>query len=184
LKQDVISHCNQIAADLGYEHLHFVVGDIAKYQGLERVDMVVTLHACDTATDAALAKAVQWGASVMLSVPCCQHELAAKLESSELRPLEKHGIIKERLAALVTDSLRANVLEIVGYDVQLLEFIDLEHTPKNLLIRAVKRKHAMPVEQLVQEYRRLREFFSLDDLYIEQAFGNVLTDRLQNIQPR
>ena len=180
LKQDVIADCSRIAEDLGYSHLHFVVGDIASYQGLEQVDMVVTLHACDTATDAALAKAVQWGAEVILSVPCCQHELAKQLHNPIFRPMEKHGIIKERLSALVTDSLRANILEIVGYEVQLVEFIDMEHTPKNVMIRALKRKQRTAPQQAIQEYLTLRDFWSLGELYIEQAFGSVLTDRLSD----
>lgn len=180
LKQDVIADCSRIARDLGYSQLQFVVGDIASYQGLEQVDMVVTLHACDTATDDALAKAVAWGAEVILSVPCCQHELAKQLHNPILRPMEKHGIIKERLAALVTDSLRASVLEIVGYDVQLVEFIDMEHTPKNVMIRALKHKQRAASRQAVQEYLSLRDFCSLQGLYIEQAFGSLLTDSLQN----
>ena len=104
------------------------------------MDMVVTLHACDTATDYALEKAVKWGAEVIMAVPCCQHELNRQMKCSALQPVLKYGLLKERMAALVTDGLRANLLEQQGYDVQILEFIDMEHTPKNLLIRAVKRK--------------------------------------------
>ena len=138
LKEDVIAHCNQLAEKYGYEELHFYVGDIAKYEGASQVDMVVTLHACDTATDYALDKAVRWGASVILSVPCCQHELNAQIENEILEPVLKYGLIKERMAALFTDALRAEILESKGYEVQILEFIDMEHTPKNILIRAVK----------------------------------------------
>ncbi len=173
LKQDVISECSRIAKNLGYEHLHFAVGDIADYQALARVDMVVSLHACDTATDAALAKAVQWDAKVILAVPCCQHELFKQLHHPLFVPLEKHGIIKDRLATLVTDSLRSTVLEIMGYDVQLLEFIDTEHTPKNVLIRAVKTEQRNQ-QQAVKSYLELRDFWSLHDLYIERAFGETL----------
>lgn len=100
--------------------------------------MVVTLHACDTATDYALAKAVGWGAKVILSVPCCQHELNGQIENDILKPILKYGLLKERMAALVTDGLRAEYLECAGYDTQILEFIDMEHTPKNILIRGVK----------------------------------------------
>lgn len=140
LKEDVIKHCRTLAEKYGYEGLHFSQGDIRSYEEAERVDMVITLHACDTATDFALAKAVGWGAKVILSVPCCQHELNRQIGSELLEPLLKYGILKERFAALLTDALRGNLLEQQGYEVQILEFIDMEHTPKNLLIRAVKRQ--------------------------------------------
>lgn len=138
LKEDVMHHCNKLAEKYGYENLTFCTGDIASYEGSSAVDMVVTLHACDTATDYALAKAVNWGAKVILSVPCCQHELNAKIECEELSPIMDYGLLKERFAALLTDGLRAKLLEEQGYQVQILEFIDMEHTPKNILIRAVK----------------------------------------------
>lgn len=138
LKTDVIEKCSALAVKYGYEKLHFYQGDIADYEGVSSVDMVVTLHACDTATDYALAKAVEWGAQVILSVPCCQHEVNRQIKSELLEPLLKYGIIKEKMSALITDAVRANLLESKGYDTQLLEFIDMEHTPKNILIRAVK----------------------------------------------
>lgn len=138
LKEDVIADCSALADKLGLDRLQFLVGDIAEYKGLERVDMVVTLHACDTATDAALEKAVRWDADVILSVPCCQHELFGQLANATLSPMLTHGIIRERFAALATDSIRASLLELLGYKTQIMEFIDMEHTPKNLLIRAVK----------------------------------------------
>ena len=141
LKSDVIRHCNELAQKFGYEDLTFLEGDISSYEGVSQVDMVVTLHACDTATDFALDKAVRWGAKVILSVPCCQHEINQKMENNLLQPVLKYGIIKERVAALFTDAIRANLLEQNGYSVQILEFIDMEHTPKNLLIRAVKNGH-------------------------------------------
>lgn len=137
LKEDVIATCSKLSKKYGYEKLHFYRGDIASYEGVKKVDMVVTLHACDTATDFALAKAVNWGASVILSVPCCQHELNGQISNEELSPVFSYGILKERMAALLTDGLRAQMLEQAGYDTQILEFIDMEHTPKNLLIRAV-----------------------------------------------
>lgn len=139
LKKDVIRHCNLLAEKLGYSDLTFLQGDISSYEGVSEVDMVVTLHACDTATDYALDKAVRWGADVILSVPCCQHEMNRQISGELLQPVLKYGILKERIAALMTDGLRANLLEQKGYEVQLLEFIDMEHTPKNILIRAVKR---------------------------------------------
>ena len=139
LKEDVIAYCNELKDKYGYEKMSFTTGDIASYTGVDAVDMVVTLHACDTATDYALEKAVKWGASVILSVPCCQHELNYQMKNEELSAVLKYGLLKERIAALVTDGLRAEILEQCGYDTQVLEFIDMEHTPKNILIRAVKR---------------------------------------------
>jgi len=144
LKADVIEHCNELAGKLHYDKLHFEKGDISTYEGAESVDMVVSLHACDTATDYALEKAVKWGAKVIMAVPCCQHEINKQIKCSELQPVLKYGLIKERMSALITDALRANLLEEQGYDTQILEFIDMEHTPKNLLIRAVKRKGMKP----------------------------------------
>ena len=138
LKQTVIDSCNRLSERYGYGKLRFYHGDIASYEGVNQVDMVVTLHACDTATDFALAKAVSWGASVILSVPCCQHELNKQIENSLMAPVLQYGLIKERLSALYTDALRAEILENQGYRTQILEFIDMEHTPKNILIRAVK----------------------------------------------
>ena len=139
LKQDVIDHCNELSRKYGYDRLSFFHGDIASYEGVEHVDMVVTLHACDTATDYALEKAVKWGAKVILSVPCCQHELNRQIENELMKPVFQYGLIKERMAALYTDAIRAQVLEYCGYRTQILEFIDMEHTPKNILIRGVLR---------------------------------------------
>ncbi|HJB35341.1 MAG TPA: SAM-dependent methyltransferase [Candidatus Blautia merdipullorum] len=141
LKADVIEKCQRLADQYGYDRLKFQQGDIASYEGADQVDMVVTLHACDTATDFALAKAVKWGASVILSVPCCQHELNRQVENETLAPILEYGILKERFAALLTDGLRAQMLKSAGYDTQILEFISMEHTPKNLLIRAVKNEN-------------------------------------------
>lgn len=139
LKTDVIERCNELAQKLHYDQLHFERGDISTYEGADSVDMVVSLHACDKATDYALEKAVRWGARVIFAVPCCQHELNGQLRCEVLKPVLKYGLIKERMAALLTDALRANLLEQQGYETQILEFIDMEHTPKNLLIRAVRK---------------------------------------------
>ena len=136
LKKEVIEECSKIAADLGYEQLEFLVGDINEYNSESNVDMVVTLHACDVATDMALARAVKWGARVILSVPCCQHELNRQLHTPALDIMLQHGLVRERFAALATDAIRAEILSLVGYEAQLLEFIDMENTPKNILIRA------------------------------------------------
>ncbi len=157
LKKDVIAHCNRMAEKYEYTSLHFLEGDISTYDGADSADMVITLHACDVATDFALDKAVHWNAKVILSVPCCQHELNAQIENDVLEPLLKYGILKERFAALLTDALRANLLEQNGYEVQILEFIDMEHTPKNLLIRAVKwgEKADKKQEKLENSYKTL-----------------------------
>lgn len=144
LKADVIARCSALAAELGYEGLDFQVGDIGSWQEEGGVDMVVSLHACDRATDYALEKAVKWGAAVVMAVPCCQHELNGQIHCDTLQPLLKYGLLKERMAALVTDALRAEMLEQRGYDTQIVEFIDMEHTPKNLMIRAVKSSRMRP----------------------------------------
>ncbi|MDO7907824.1 SAM-dependent methyltransferase [Paenibacillus sp. JX-17] len=172
LKADVIEHCSNLALKLDYTDLRFLVGDIADYDELKQVDMVVTLHACDTATDAALEKAVRWGASVILSVPCCQHELFPQIQNPVLDPLLSHGILKERFSALATDGIRAKLLDIMGYRTQLLEFIDMEHTPKNILIRAVKGQ-AGSREQLWGEYIAFRDFLHADP-YLERACRDLL----------
>ena len=151
LKEDVIRHCNELAVKYGYDKLEFLCGDIAYYDGCSQVDMVVTLHACDTATDYALAKAVGWGAKVILSVPCCQHELNKQMKNDLLSPVLHYGILKERMAALITDGLRAQILEANGYRTQILEFIDMAHTPKNLLIRAVYNGHCADNKAQINE---------------------------------
>ena len=151
LKEDVIRHCNELAVKYGYDKLEFLCGDIAYYDGCSQVDMVVTLHACDTATDYALAKAVGWGAKVILSVPCCQHELNKQMKNDLLSPVLHYGILKERMAALMTDGLRAQILEANGYRTQILEFIDMAHTPKNLLIRAVYNGHCADNKAQIDE---------------------------------
>ena len=146
----MIEHCSQLAKKFGYDSLEFLHGDIASYEGTDQVDMVVTLHACDTATDYALEKAVRWNAKVILSVPCCQHELFPKIKNDRMKVMLKHGIIKERFSALLTDSIRGQLLEACGYDVNIMEFISLEHTPKNILIKAVR--NGRPDRQKYQEY--------------------------------
>lgn len=158
LKEDVIAECSRLSEKYGYDRLEFHVGDIAGYEGAEQVDMVVTLHACDTATDYALDKAIRWGAKVILSVPCCQHELNGQIKNELLGPALGYGLIKERMAALFTDALRAGILESKGYQVQILEFIDMEHTPKNILIRAVKSGRAKENGQI----RELMEFLHVN----------------------
>ena len=169
LKTDVIRHCNELSEKYGYEKLKFLEGNIADYTGVEEVDMVVTLHACDTATDFALDKAVGWNAKVILSVPCCQHELNGQMKNDLLTPVFKYGLIKERMAALLTDAMRAEYLESMGYDAQILEFIDMEHTPKNILIRAVKTGKK---KQNQESVKALEEFF-----HVTPTLGKLLKER-------
>ena len=163
LKEDVIRNCEQTARRYAYEGLHFEVGDIGGYRTEAPVDLVVTLHACDTATDFALANAVGWKAEAILSVPCCQHELNGQIRSERLSALTHFGILQERAAALMTDAIRADLLIWSGYRTQVLEFVDFAHTPKNLLIRAVRaRLPEKQREEARREAQRLMEEFHLD----------------------
>ena len=167
----MIRKCNGLAEKYGYEKLHFLCGDIAEYEGVQKVDMVVTLHACDKATDYALAKAVEWDAQVILSVPCCQHELNDQIQNKLLSPVLKYGLLKERMSALLTDGIRAELLESKGYSTQILEFIDVEHTPKNLLIRAVKTGRPRSGEALKEMTDAIHGHLTLEKLLYPDGFG-------------
>lgn len=170
LKDEVIEFCNKTAKKLNYEHLEFIYGDIRDFEYKSNVDMIVTLHACDTATDAALVKAINWNTEIILSVPCCQHEFYDKIVNSNMEPMLKHGLIKERVSSLVTDSLRSLFLETKGYKVQLMEFIAMEHTPKNILIRAIKtNKDYLKADK---DYEEFKKFWNLKDLFIENYYNN------------
>ena len=172
LKTDVITECNRLRDKYGYKGLSFLQGDIEHYESDSGVDMVISLHACDTATDYAIYKGILWKASVIMAVPCCQHELNKNAEISELHGLFQYGILKDRVCAAFTDAIRANCLKEWGYDAQILEFIDLEHTPKNLLIRAVKKDNKMESKASFEKSTDLKEFIGssitleklLDDL--------------------
>ncbi len=173
LKRDVIRRCNELAEKYGYEKLKFLEGNIADYNSTGQVDMVVTLHACDTATDYALEKAIGWNAGVILSVPCCQHELNRQIDNEMLAPVLKYGLLKERFAAIVTDALRAEYLEREGYDTQILEFIDMEHTPKNILIRAVKTGRKSRNGEIIKACQ--------EALHVSPTIGRLLEQKGDNI---
>jgi SAM-dependent methyltransferase len=175
LKEDVIDFCNRLKDDLGYHQLRFEIGNIEDYTSTVPIHMVISLHACDTATDAALAKAVGWESDVILAVPCCQHELFPQLKTESLNLLERHGILKERLAALTTDAVRASAMEIMGYETDIFEFIDMAHTPKNLMIRSIKRGHYSKEEVL--QYKATLNFFNIRPS-IETFLGDQFKERV------
>ena len=172
LKKDVIKKCNEIAERYGYENLHFELGDINGFKYNNKVDMVITLHACDTATDYALYNAIKWNSKMIFSVPCCQHEFNHQMKAESLSILTKYGIVQERVAALMTDAARANLLEVVGYKTQLLEFIDISHSPKNILIRASKGN--------VSKDKKDRSLREVNDLMNQFSFSPTLYNLLKD----
>lgn len=170
LKAAVIDHCNQAAEKYGYNKLHFELGDINGYTPDGPVDMVITLHACDTATDYALFNAISWNVKLILSVPCCQHEVNAQMHAEHLSLFTRYGLIQERMAALITDSIRADLLTYMGYSTQVVEFIDMAHTPKNILLRA--RKAKLPESTKRQALEEVRT--ALEEFHIQPTLYKLL----------
>ena len=172
LKKDVIEHCNQIAKDLNMENIEFLTGDIKDFNKLKNVDLIFSLHACNNATDYSLLKGLELGAKAILAVPCCQHEFNQKMSQNKKseffafeNPIGKHGILLEKFASLATDALRAQVLELCGYKTQVMEFIDMEHTPKNILIRGIKENpNKNTLEKKLQEYEIYKKFLGIEPL--------------------
>ena len=172
LKKDVIEHCNQIAKDLNMENIEFLTGDIKDFNKLKNVDLIFSLHACNNATDYSLLKGLELDAKAILAVPCCQHEFNQKMSQNKKseffafeNPIGKHGILLEKFASLATDALRAQVLELCGYKTQVMEFIDMEHTPKNILIRGIKENpNKNTLEKKLQEYEVYKKFLGIEPL--------------------
>ena len=162
LKPDVIEYCNSVAAKLGFDGLEFLCGDVSKYDAGEKVHLVISLHACDTATDLVLGKAVEWNADVILSTPCCHHELNHTLSCAALAFIAEHSMLRQKLCDAATDALRLKLLESKGYSVSALELIDPEETPKNIMLRALRLPNFDPASQAAEslraEYRAAREF--------------------------
>ncbi len=181
LKEDVIQFCNQVAYRCKMSGLRFEVGNIETYESSLPIDMVISLHACDTATDAALAQAVHWGSKVIMAVPCCQHEINAQMKSHHVGSMQRYGIIQERLASLITDTSRAALLTYCGYRTQIVEFIDMEHTPKNLLIRAVM-SPSTNREQGLQEFLELKREFRFEFSFEKHLIELGIIENIKSLE--
>ena len=170
LKKDVIEFCNKLAKKLNYENLEFLNGNIKDYDKSKEVDLVFSLHACNNATDYSLEKALSLNAKAILAVPCCHHEFFEKIQKNKnsefhntLKIMVDNGVVLDKFATLATDSFRSLSLELCGYKTKMIEFIDMEHTPKNILIKAIKSKSSDLKEKLV-EYNKLKEFLGIKPL--------------------
>ena len=170
LKKDVIEFCNKLAKKLNYENLEFLNGNIKDYDKSKEVDLVFSLHACNNATDYSLEKALSLDAKAILAVPCCHHEFFEKIQKNKnsefyntLKIMADNGVVLDKFATLATDSFRSLSLELCGYKTKMIEFIDMEHTPKNILIKAIKSKSSNLKEKLV-EYNKLKEFLGIKPL--------------------
>ncbi|MEJ7592870.1 MAG: SAM-dependent methyltransferase [Planctomycetaceae bacterium] len=192
-RTDVIESCRKIVTSLSLPNLEFHVGDIAGFLANGPVDLMISLHACDTATDDAIAKAIQWSSCAILAVPCCQHELNELLPESALSPITTYGITKDRFAAIATDTMRASLLTASGYQTQVMEFIEMEHTPKNLLIRAIKRRSVggsakAAGDKALTDVRQLRLQLGTGPLTLERRLNELgvltLAEELQSPEAR
>lgn len=181
LKADVVEYCNKLTDRFGFNRLRFYAEDIANIDNIDgRIAMIITLHACDTATDIALYHGIRWGCGVIMSVPCCQHELNSQINNPHMDIILKHGILKERFSAILTDAIRARILELKGYKTAVMEFIDMEHTPKNIMIRAVKTRENCTNDKELSELSKLMEEFSVKQKLFELCFGNIDENDKQN----
>lgn len=171
LKKDVVEFCQNTAKKLGYTNLQFLWGDIKSFTKFEGIDMIVTLHACDIATDMAIAQGIKWNSKIIMVVPCCQHEIFTQIKNEQMSPILKHGILKERVSSLVTDAARGVLMEAVGYSVQFIEFIDMEHTPKNIMIRAIYKGEKNP--KALKEYEIYKNFWNIEP-YLEKNIKDYL----------
>lgn len=171
LKKDVVDYCNSLTEQFGFNLLKFYAEDIANIDNVDgKIAMIITLHACDIATDIALFHGIRWGCKVIMSVPCCQHEINNQIKNHKMDIILKYGILKERFSAIMTDAVRAKILEIKGYKTAVMEFIDMEHTPKNIMIRAVK--GASPKAEDIAELKVFLDEYGVKQKLFELCFGD------------